>query len=436
MAKYQHWTIYGRDERGAFTVDTGDTYRRSWTTSEGIAERNKAPTIQVYRSDVGQFATLPTTDFQWGRWKNVEWRAREAQRLRDETYSPLPWTLEPIPDHFAHVSIDKGSMVAFTPDEAKGQIDIQTRMKPGRYLAKFYPHLTGDEVRALAVELDKANEVRFAETADDMETVYTNGPNSCMSHDASDYASPIHPVRVYAAGDLAVAYLSSVALGEDDFRASARALCWPAKKLYGRIYGDSGRLAPALAALGYEEGELDGAKVRKVRHGSLYVLPYIDGCQSVEDHGSHFTICGGVDAGQTNGLSGEEGEWCDYYEETRDEPTYEVRTGLRRWQNWCEDAAENYAVCMSNGDYWSDEFFEENGVRCERTGRNLELEETVHLEDTCEHVCAAWAERNAYCDEDTGEWYAEKPEADEDEEAEEVAPYHCADPAQLALPIS
>jgi hypothetical protein len=437
MAKYQHWSIYGRDERGAFTVDTGTTYQRSYFDAEEAARLNREPSIEVYE---GQgYVVLATTDFQWGKWRNPEWRAREAKRLADGTYSPLPWSLEPIADHFAHISIDKGSMVAFTPDEAKGMVDVQVRMKPGRYLTKFYPNLTGDEVRTLACELDAANAVRFAETADDMETVYTNGPSSCMSHDAYDYSSPIHPVRVYAAGDLAVAFLSSVAIGEDGFRASARALCWPDKKLYGRIYGDSDRLAPALAALGYEEGDLDGAKVRKMAHGNGYVLPYIDGCQSVTDHGSHFVIGGGeIDANETNGLSAEaepEGEYCEYYEEHRDEETYSVQVSACDWQTWCETAVENHAVRMYGGGRWSDEYFRKAGAECGRTGRNVELDETVHLEDTEETVCADWARDHAYCNDD-GEWFAEKPEDEADEdEADTPAPYHCTDPAQLALPI-
>jgi hypothetical protein len=105
------------------------------------------------------------------RHKNLEWRARERERFSDGEYEGLPceWAdLEPITDHFAHLSTEDGAQVAFTPDEGKGQLDIQVRMKPGRYLNKFYPHLTGDQVRALACAMDKATEVKFAVTEDDL----------------------------------------------------------------------------------------------------------------------------------------------------------------------------------------------------------------------------------------------------------------------------
>lgn len=440
MPKYTSWAIYGKDERGNFTLYLGDKYQAEFTSQEHIEELNALPELSTYTVLNWDTVRLPTTDYRWGRFRDPEWRARERGRFTSHHYEALPWDLEPITDHFAHISIDKDTMVAYTPDEAKGMVDLQVRMKAGRYLTKFYPHLTGDQVRAYACQLDKANEVHFVSSADDFERVYTNGPSSCMAHDASDYSSDFHPVRVYAAGDLELAYLASRDLADDEFRASARCLVWPARKLYGRIYGDETRLAAALANLGYTSESLRGAKLLKVEsddHPGRYILPYVDGCQSVTDRGDHFTIGGDMCAGSTDGLSQEAGEYCDYYGETRDEEMFQVRNGRYQYETWCESAVDDNAVRMSgaaDGEIWSERYFDVHGATCERTNVNLPQDETVCLEDTEETVSIEWAQEHAYyCDED-GTYYAEKPETDE-EESEEDEATDASHPDQLALPL-
>jgi hypothetical protein len=65
--------------------------------------------------------------------------------LSDGTYAKLPWDIAKIEDHFAHISVQDGAMISYTPDAAKGELDIQVRTKPGRYLTKFYPHLSADD---------------------------------------------------------------------------------------------------------------------------------------------------------------------------------------------------------------------------------------------------------------------------------------------------
>src|SRR5215218_3499799 len=204
----------------------------------------------------------------WATYKDPDWEEREARRLRDGTYEKLPWDLDPIPQHYAHFSVDDGAKVAFTPSPEKGMVDIQVRMKPGRYLTKFYPQLTADDVRRLAIALDKQLDVKFAVTAEDIVRVYNNGPSSCMSHPAAHFrcGPDTHPCEVYGDSDLQLAYLSTKPLDDPDFRASARALVWPANKTWVRIYGDEGRLGPALEALGYMETDsFKGALIRVVR---------------------------------------------------------------------------------------------------------------------------------------------------------------------------
>ena len=227
------------------------------------------------------------------------WKVREGDRFRDGTYTRLPWHEAPWylgapaqDDHFAHVSKDRDGMVAFTLDATKGAADIQTRIKPGRYLTRYFSDvLSWREIEEFAQEfagLHENNELLFAHTSDEIEQVYLDGPSSCMSKPARHYDSPIHPVRVYGAGDLAVAYIKS---GDS---IGARVLCWPAKKLYSRIYGDDCRLRPLLDAAGYDHGELYGARMLRIEadHGG-FVVPYLDGCNSAGDNGEYLVISSG-----------------------------------------------------------------------------------------------------------------------------------------------
>lgn len=370
----------------------------------------------------------------WHVWKDANWRFREKCRFSTGEYTPLPWTdLEPIVDHFAHVSTEDGTKIAFTEDDTKGQVDRQTRMKPGRYLAKFYPHLSQPDIQAMAVALDKAIGVRFVETADDMERVYTNGPNSCMAHSASDYSSHMHPVRVYAAGDLQVAYLSALDITDANFRASARCLVWPARKRYGRIYGDEARLAAALRDLGYEAGQLTGARLLKVEDENecdRYVMPYIDGAGRVDDRGSYFVIdaSGSTNASNTNGLADEYEEeeeeeddrnYCAFYDEHTDDEVHHVRDVN---QYWSESAIERHAfLCAGydayfsnehgshevDGETYSERYCRNNFAVCEGSGDYFNHEDVVILQDRPGVTYSlAYAENNFHKSDDDGLWYS------------------------------
>lgn len=217
------------------------------------------------------------------------WQIREARRFTTGHYEPVPWEadLEPIPGHFVHFSKDSQGLIAYTQDAGKGERDIQTPLKPGKYLTKFYPDLHPDKVREYSAICDSANKLFIATTAEEIEHVYLNGPASCMSHPTSQYpnANGVHPTRAYAGGDLAVAYIK-----DRTGTIKARTIVWPDKKKVGNMaYGDRDRLSAALKAAGYEIGRGDGSdlagaklKCHKFRPKSDptrdYILfPYLDG---------------------------------------------------------------------------------------------------------------------------------------------------------------
>ena len=237
-----------------------------------------------------------------------DWRA--SCRAFLDTHSclrlPVGWHLDPIPDHFAHVVTKSPSLLGFFESEAHGILGRVTALKPGRYLERFYPGLSMDERKTLAA-LFSSTDVLFATTPDEIEWVYENGPESCMTNayhaaDDEEFNSSIHPVRVYGAGDLAVAYTKNK---DSDF-VSERALCWPEKKIFGRIYGDgSCRLYNALIEEGYRRADYDdwnGARLLRVVEEDCegdyhFVCPYIDaghnsgsGSQHVVDEGDYLVI--------------------------------------------------------------------------------------------------------------------------------------------------
>jgi hypothetical protein len=210
----------------------------------------------------------------------LPWPLREQMRFAAGDYQPVPWAanLPPIEDHYLHLSNEKPGLVAFTASPEKGAADIQTAIKPGRYLTRFYPRLAAHEVRDIQSAIHRTTELKFAVTADAIERVYTEGPESCMSHGEDNYDSHCHPVRVYGDSDLRLAYVTDAA-----GTPTARALVWPEKRLHARIYGDETLLAYLLKAAGYERGELAGARIRRVAQGAhTVVMPYIDDLQSFD----------------------------------------------------------------------------------------------------------------------------------------------------------
>lgn len=234
---------------------------------------------------------------------NDRWRQREE--ARENLIDLVPFNLDPQPDHYLHISKNQDAnstklLVAYTQDDTKGGQDIQTPIKVGAYLKKFYPDLTSDQITDLSGRLAAkyllANGLKFAVTRAEIRDVYErcfqeDGVHSCMAGPVSRFSSrnvdyDVHPAEAYAGGDLQLAYL------EKNGQIIARALCWPEKKVYGRVYGDSSRFWSMMDAQGYQEGDandLIGARMAKIvietddYYGDRIVAPYIDGPNCVHE---------------------------------------------------------------------------------------------------------------------------------------------------------
>lgn len=292
---------------------------------------------------------------------DLDWQTREKLRFADGTYTPTPWHDEPWyqakhEEHFCHVSTEQAGKVAFTENAAKGQIDRQLVMSPGRYLHRhFSEHLDNNAIEGWCARLSvqiQEHALKITQDADEIEDVYVGGPSSCMAHDASDFDSCCHPARVYAGPDTAVAYIGS----RDD--ASARSVVWPVRKIYTSIYGDVSRLRLLLEEAGYHEGGLNGARVRRIEDGNDLVVPYIDAGDDLADDGQYLIIGrGSICSENTNGLS--RVIWycprCDNASEPHD-TVYFVGGG---YEEWCYHCHEDHArYCEHNErSYCEDENF-------------------------------------------------------------------------------
>lgn len=243
---------------------------------------------------------------------NPDWRNRERARFTAGDYTPAPWNKEQwfkessyADLHFPHISKKDPGMVAFTESEEKGQQDLQLRMRAGKYLETYFAGLLNvGLIRAYAsmVKIETSEFIiNFATTPDDIEWVYKNGPQSCMSKMLRDYNLPVHPTRQYGAGDLAVAWVGcdagrNIVAKEKASYAAARAICWPEKKWYGRMYGDGGEFSRRLkdeleATHGYSyHPDFTGARLLRLKHGNHFVCPFLDGNTHVRDDGQFLII--------------------------------------------------------------------------------------------------------------------------------------------------
>lgn len=361
------------------------------------------------------------------------WHARERERFATGTYRAVPWAKCSInkPEHYAHFSLDAPGMVAFTPSAEHGRLDRQLRVRIGRYL-EHWLLLEADDVRYWTDEFRRQfpATVRFASSADEIERVYTHGPNSCMSHSASHYNTRgIHPTRVYAAGDLQIAYIGA---DDDDERITARCVVWPARKLCSwRIYGDEAVLERALRDLGYKQGNFGGARLARIPCGDTYIMPYLDGIQSVDDDGDCFIIAedGEYSAANTDGLLEDCGRRCancdcrigtyEYYAnpdgDTLCEDCYcELCTSCNRCDN---DIFRDDSITV-DGDDWCEHCANRHATQCAHCGDYTTDPNTVDSDDAW---CADCVRQNAtWCDDCDG-YFSEAHDHTEDDESDSAS---------------
>lgn len=369
----------------------------------------------------------------------ADWRQREREKgiQKAAVWTAERWYRESefAALHYPRVSDEDPKKIVHTPEESWGHEDRQLRMRPGAYLSRYFSDvLTDEDVQAWTLAHDKKyapRELKLATTPDEIERVYRDGPRSCMSGGYRGDA-PFPPVRVYGAGDLAVAYIEDA-----DGEPTARCVVWPEYKIRTRLYGDS-RLRAALDAEGYTHGSLDGARLlREELHPGVFVCPYLDDVGSVTDEGDYLRIdsCGELDGCNTEGTTGAVHycECCDDAVMYR-EDMVSVQAG-RHTELWCQYCADcNAAECVEcyeildlnmthstpDGESVCEDCFCEYYVDCEDCGEFIHREDARdfrHPEDYPATLCEE-------CCED-----AEKRLAEEIREREELA-------ERISVPLS
>lgn len=241
-----------------------------------------------------------------GEWQQVPWNTQAWFGENDAANNRLP-----------HISVEKPQEVAYYQSVDKLIRGIETRTKPGRFLAKFFPNLTPDQVRQYANDYLAATaprQLHFARTQDEIITAIDEGPSeSCQArryHDKAPYDSPwyrghLHPAAAYASGDFEVLYITDDNLPADltrlraeTQRITARVVCNAKHKLAARIYGDNDKMRPLLVEAGYTQvaRALVGCHLLQIENeaGSGYLMPYVDagtrsgsGCLYVESDYDH-----------------------------------------------------------------------------------------------------------------------------------------------------
>jgi hypothetical protein len=353
------------------------------------------------------------------------WVWRENARFVLEYYKPPAFlaTLRKIGKdnphlwwHFPHVSTEDPTMVAYTPSPEYGKRDRQVRTKVGRYLTQFYGEtLTQNQIRSLADGV-KQLDFHMSKDADDFEAIYSIredecGLSSCMQGDVYSFDSEIHPARVYASGDFALAWLTDRVLND---RVVARAIVAfpddPAKAHFVRVYGDeSNALHDMLLERDYpkESVYLHSPRLLVVEHDDgQYVMPYIDGGNKfVSMHridGKRYWLVANSDgenrssATNTNGLTERMGGRCevcgDYTEEDEDDMAYSDYHGIRigrccsdqylwahsRRGNEDHIESDSCVYCETDGEHYHDQYLDYYDiVYCEHESEYRHIDECV-----------------------------------------------------------
>lgn len=321
------------------------------------------------------------------------WRYRERQRFADQIYLAVPWAHEGwvIEDHFVHLSVVHPALIAYTPDDEYGVQDRQLRVRPGKYLSTYAPeHLSIAQRDGYCAQCRAATGQAFAlaTTADDIEQVYVNGPDSCMGgsgHTLHDFCTEgIHPTRAYAGGDLAVAYL-----GSPESHITARAVVWPERHIFSRVYGDPA-LGHLLQAAGYASGKMTGARLSLIHTSDKRIIrPYIDGISYGKVHDGHLILGEGrISTELTTGAEDDDHDedgWtcagCGRRHRPDDDNYYTIHL-----DNYCPSCEEEFgAYCaLCGGRYYA-------VLELSREACQSRIERRVAA------LCLSCADRHTYC---------------------------------------
>lgn len=382
------------------------------------------------------------------------WRIRETHRLFRGEYTPLPaiianaeWFVDSDADknHYAHRANSDPAKIAFTESAEKGMDDKQTVIPVNRYLARYF----GDKLRSEDIAKisaiyaaqnynliigNDAESFRFAYSGQDVKSE-SSTYLSCMRYTKEYFGTPCHPAETYAGYGLSIAYIVDP---DDDDKVIARAVIWPEKMRFVKVYGTDETIRIALVDMlesrGFERADdWRGARLSVVEFGGRIVVPYIDGevtSLEYDDDDDYMTVSrhGNVDGSTTRGWTesatsrhiceccGDRAHeddmrhvgnelWCDscvdsnaifceYEEEYFPDSESFLQVNTRRgFQTWRARNVERHAFyCDRTEEYYCDSFFTQ--IEVETGGYHSETwceEESEDLFFTCDKTGLAYS---------------------------------------------
>ncbi len=360
--------------------------------------------------------------------QRAEWHTREQNRFLDGVYKTLPVKLAYPPEHYVHLSTEDPEQVAYTPSDAYGIADRQTRLKFGRYLKKVFPDLSDADIQAHVTAFKShqavaANPAKLHFTTDKqtINAIFETPMCACGSTSKSCMHGKFdgdddRPYHVYAnSPDIAVAYVTQA------HRAGiiARSVVSTKDQIWIRAYSiesgdndaDCGTLKQLLDEAGFSKGDLFGNRLTKLDTDNV-MLPYLDNSGAhVKDRGKYWEVCDGdgdYECDCTDGTATAHNR-CERCDNSQDDCEC----------IYCDCCEESYAqgcercrICEH-----CDRCYEHDNCECDRCG---ECHELVEQHRHCNHCeCERCDECNALVDDCECEQEEDEDE-DETEETEET----------------
>lgn len=347
---------------------------------------------------------------------NDSWRIREALRFDNGTYKPLPaiiseadWFVNSEADknHFAHRANSDPAKIAYTESPEKGMDDKQTVIPVNRYLARYFGDKLRSEEIAKISALYTTPEYRLiiSDEREDFLRAYSgqdvnsesSSYSSCMRYTKEYFNTPCHPAEAYAGYGLAIAYIADP---NDSETIIARAVVWPEKMRFVRVYGVDEQIRVALVDMLENRGfarasDWRGARLSAIEFEGRIVVPYIDGDVTSLEHDddeNFMTVSrhGNIDGSTTRG-------WAE-------------SATNRHICECCGERAHEEDMRHVGGEIWCDSCVDSDAVFCEYDEEYYSDSESF-LQVNTRHGMQTWRARNVerhafYCDK-TEEYYCD-----------------------------
>lgn len=255
------------------------------------------------------------------------WHFRELKRLNDGAYQQLPIQalklltqeqIDTIMQYFPHLSTKDESLISYTATPEKGEKDIQTPIKPGKFLSKVLPGIDNEIVKSFAAVFSSTRGLRLVveKSPEAFSYAYLNLENSGSCMDGRKNFSScvvdgvqVHPSVAYYHPDNELHILYAV---NSEGTVIARCIGNASEMKHTRVYFDKmvskaeNKMILLLKEAGFEYDEdcLLGVKISKLTTDlGAIICPYIDpGNAGVEIHSDYLVVGGGVEADTDTGL--------------------------------------------------------------------------------------------------------------------------------------